>query len=220
MRFRKDTTALLLGLLLSTFPRQALAEQAASRPSAIVVEMNLSVVPISLSGGQSSFLPNSELLVGYRRDRVILGLGLEFGYLRDADYSYDGLRTLTRYSILALRAAPTVQFTLLRSSKQTTELFLLGRGSIGMNVEKAKRFAGPTPGAPNEELFDTLKSHLQMGFRLGCGLRYWAHPNLSFDVQAGLHGDNTFYNLKSTDPPISIDKQLGVYLAMGFMGAF
>ena len=111
-------------------------------------------------------------LVGYKLNRLILGLGLEFmhqgTYQEDSGYNAHDV-------INAMLFQPTVQFHLLESSPLA--LYLSAGVHVGFAVWN------DTDTTQDDDTSTTL-----VGFHLGMGIRYFLHPRFCLGVEAGFRG--------------------------------
>ncbi|MGC4118462.1 MAG: hypothetical protein QM765_28685 [Myxococcales bacterium] len=116
-----------------------------------------------MSGVQGGFF------AGFKSGRVVLGLGIDL-----ARYSlqFDGSSTS---ATTRLTFTPTLQVATLRSRDLRVELYLeagLGLGHLF------------TDGRPDY-------GNVEIGYRVGPGLRYWIHPQLAISSLVALTGDFT-----------------------------
>jgi hypothetical protein len=224
MNFIQYAGSSLLALFLSTLASQARAETTNTPPQApatFAIGMSLGALPYATASSTETLLPTSTLFFGYNFDPIILGLSLEFAYLRVPDHSLEGI-IVNRNSALSFSAAPTLQYAFYQNTAKTTDIFFAGRCSFGTKMENNDQFYSPVlPATPTKLVpVDTRRSYLQMGLRLGLGVRYWIHPSLNVNLEAGADALGTFHNLTHADQPITLDKSFGAALALGFMGIF
>ncbi len=158
------------------------------------------------------------ILIGYRRNRVILGLGFSVGHLgTSATYVAGTSQSTIRRSFTGFQFAPTLQLDLVRSSDRRVELYAGFQVGLGTTITQRS----VTPDVPNGYLPSPDAHNIQLSYQAGPGLRYWVHPQLGLSVAAGLSGDHIFeiVNAPSGRRSERFDF-IGMYGALGGIGVF
>ncbi|MDY0004643.1 MAG: outer membrane beta-barrel protein [Polyangia bacterium] len=173
--------AFILSFLGST---QAFGQGAAQGPAQGGIKARGLFMEVGLGGqltayngltGQGQQVGGS-FLVGYKLNRLILGLGLEYYHMATYQSQTGGGITLKEHEIInAMIFQPTVQFHLLESSPLA--LYLSGGIHVGFAVYDE------TDTDSDEDTGTTI-----LGFHLGLGMRYFFHPRFCASVEAGFRG--------------------------------
>ncbi len=169
--------------------------------------------PVGLPGGLLG-----QILVGYRRSRVTVGLGFSVGHLgSSATYVAGTSQSTIRRSDTGFQFAPTLQLDLVRSSDRRVELYAGFQVGLGTTITQRS----VTPSVPESYLPSPDEHNFQLSYQAGPGLRYWVHPQLALSLAAGLSGDHVF-EIVSAPSGRRAERYdfLGMYGALGGLGVF
>ncbi len=125
-------------------------------------------------------------LLGYKIDRLIVGLGFDIARVASATRMNNNS---THDASTALYVTPGVRVAIVRSPDKRVELF--GQVDIGLGGQIEEERPEPTGNQPNVTRF-------RLFYNLGPGVRFWAHPHFAVSAVTGVHGDFA-YTRTSTD---------------------
>lgn len=131
------------------------------------------------------------LLVGYKLDRFVIGLGLDFMrssttrtlILPDVSPEPTTLSTTTHTFVVY----PEVQFAIARSENARAELYGVASAGLGTWGTEIKR-EGPLAYVPSTDGPVQLRAR----WRIAPGMRYWIDPHLALSLCAGVAGNHLF----------------------------
>ncbi|MCS6915725.1 MAG: hypothetical protein RMK29_10165 [Myxococcales bacterium] len=159
------------------------------------------------------FIPSVQagLGVGYKLDRVMMAVGLEFGSTTQTSTSSD-TGEVQQSTNSAFLIVPGVQVAVLRSADRKVEL--LGSARFGFGRTVSDMMAQD----PNISV-----SPFSFMYEVGPGVRYWAHPHFAFAITAGFRGDYRF--IREVNEMTGVVTETGVgsnglFGAIGIIGTF
>lgn len=182
-------------------------------------------------GSQFTFLPtggntagfqlgsfSGGILLGYKIDRFIFGLGFDIARVHDGNTttnSMTGVRTDASAATTAIMFVPGVRVAILRSADQRVELF--GMFDIGLGGVLTAQ--DPAPMMPPD------RSTFRLSYNIAPGLRYWIHPQFALAAVAGVHGDFTSTTTSMTTGGVTINSTdsltlTSIFGALQFTGVF
>lgn len=120
------------------------------------------------------------IFAGYKISRVIVGLGFDLS--RVASGSSTGGGSETSQADTAILFTPGIRVAIVRSAENRVELF--GQFDLGFGTTIHEDHPNQ-PNAPDRSVFNLV-------YRIGPGVRFWAHPQFGISAAAGLEGDFAF----------------------------
>lgn len=175
------------------FAQEPPPKPAAPQPSSsIVVEASLgaSFLQFGLQERDSKRV-DLGFLVGYRRNRLIVGGGL--------DFASRGHREVE------LVLSPVVQYAFVRSKDESIELLISGRVGLGFDLSNVRSVENSTGG-----------TSFNVGYKVGPVLRVWSGPELAWSVMSGICGDHPHV----VGSAGTISTHIGTYTSFGVLGTF
>lgn len=121
-------------------------------------------------------------LIGYKLNRLIFGLGLEYSHM--AEYE-NAAGDKEHFVLNAMLFQPTIQFHIVESNPLA--LFLTTGIHLGFAI------FDETGTSIDDDTTITL-----LGFHLGVGIRYFLHPRFAIGIEGGFRG---LWVLSKYDPP-------------------
>lgn len=155
---------------------------------------------------------------GYKLNRWVFGLGFDISSF-DTETIYSDGRNTARgvVSNTGFVFSPGAQVAILRSSDQRIEF--LGALQVGLGSIVARSYQEPE--LPVEQQVVDNQSTFYLQYRIAPGLRFWALPQLAFNLLTGISGDHLFTFIDN--PSGNQTNQRGTtafFLNFGAMGVF
>src|SRR5262249_7057051 len=116
------------------------------------------------------------IFAGYKLSRVIVGLGLELSRVATGDRTGN---VSTSQADTAIYVTPGVRVAIVRTADKRVELF--GSLDIGLGTTIHEESPAPMGPQPDQTVF-------LLNYRLGPGVRFWAHPQFAISAIAGPQG--------------------------------
>ena len=159
-----------------------------------------------------------QIMVGYRLNRLLVGLGFSIGHIgSSATYVAGAKKSTVSRGDTGFLFSPTVQFDILRSRDGRVELF--GGLQFGVGTTVTRRSNDPE--VPDAYLPDPDARNFQLSYQVGPGLRWWARSQFALSLSAGFSGDHIFEAVNSPSGRRSEQYDfVGMYGTIGALGVF
>jgi hypothetical protein len=215
--------AVAVGLATLGGSSAALAQEQAQAESGFALQASLSarVFTVAVAGagaGAALSVPElgAGLSAGYKVGRIYIGLGLEFDNSTTShSQTILGMTTSTSTSLSDFLIGPDFQFAIVRSADQRVELI----GDLALHFGHQFQSVTMTPAPPPVPNPPPTNSNLLISYRLGPGIRFWAHRHFALQATTGFAGI-AFIDLPAANNPANNSSSHSIYTAFGAMGVF
>jgi hypothetical protein len=205
--------SLAVGLAALGASAPAQAEEQVEKGFALQASLGAKSSLVTTNGGMNgvgTVLPgaglSTELFLGYKLDRLILGLGLEFSNETvNTSTTVLGTTTSTNTSTSTLLIGPNVDFALVKVADGKVELV----GALALHFGHAF--------IPN---VNDGSSNFLLSYQVGPGVRLWAAKNFAITGLTGFGGE-LFHYIPPPNTNVSADSSdHGIFGTVGLMGVF
>jgi hypothetical protein len=218
---RRRLVALALGLASLGAPAAALAQEGGQVEAGFAIEANLiaRVFTIGVTGGGGATLSapllGPGLILGYKTGRILIGLGLEFSNNTQSTSTGVGANIVTTTtSDSNFLIGPDFQFAIVRSADQRVELIGDAALHFGHQFHEVTISPSPPPGPGGP-----TDSNFILSYRIGPGLRFWAHRHFALQTVTGFAGQ-AYFDLPVNPPAQGNNSQHSIYVSIGALGVF
>jgi hypothetical protein len=214
---------------------QAFAQDAAQVESGFALTASLGarygiLTTVTAGGGAlPAVTPLVGLTLGYKTGRIMIGVGLEFNNTTTNNTMCAGgigtcgtaanPETSTTVSGSNFLIGPDFQFAIIRSADQRVELIGDAALHFGHQFNDTTVSITPSPPPPPPNNAPT-ESNFLLSYRIGPGVRFWAHKHFAFQATTGFGGQAYFDIPIPNVPANGNNSQHGIYATFGAMGVF
>jgi hypothetical protein len=173
----------------------------------------------------------TEMAFGYKVSRVYIGLGLEFSNNTTNQTNCLNVaagtcgtttnpETSTTVSSSNLLLGPDFQIAILRSPDQRVELIGDAALHFGHQFQSVSVTVTPSPGGGGGGATGPTESNFLLSYRIGPGVRFWAHKHFAIQATTGF-GGQAFFDIPIPNVPATgNNSDHGIYANFGAMGVF
>ena len=198
-RFSQIVPAMLVLFATAAHAQEAVPAASGQQERGFVAGVSYGSQPVTIANDEPILnFSAGGLLLGYKFDRAIAGLGFDVQRLsqtrsastgNSSSSTPDTTKTHTTFLI-----TPGIQVAALRSEDKRVELF----AELDVGFGKSFDSTTPPPAAASGLNATTVTSNIHVLTRVGPGVRYWLHPQFALSALASLNVD--YESVSSTTP--------------------
>jgi hypothetical protein len=176
------------------------------------------VVQLDATTTASASSVGGSFALGYKADRVLLGVGLQLDYFAATTVLTSTAGTaLTSVATTSFLVTPGVQVAIVRTAGGRLELLLAGQ--IGLGQATTSRTQDPA--LPMTLAADIPMRNFHLNYEVGPGLRVFLIPRLALTMLSGLAGDH-FFAAQDSPSGLRTDQlsSLSIFGNLGMLGVF
>jgi hypothetical protein len=206
----------------------AASAQEAQVENGFALEANLDVRLATVgNGGMTPVGPPAlapGLILGYKANRILIGLGFEFSnstsnQTQQVTALNQTVTTSVTTSDSNFLIGPDFQFAMIRSADLRVELIGDAALHFGHQFHSVTTTITPSP-PPNNNPTPPTDSNFLLSYRIGPGVRYWAHRHFALQAVVGFTGQAFFDLPVNNNPATGNNSQHSIFTAIGALGAF
>jgi hypothetical protein len=163
------------------------------------------------------------LILGYKTGRIFIGLGFEFSNSTSNQTTQTVGTPVTTTSVTTSNTnfliGPDFQFAMVRSADLRVEL--IGDLALHFGHEFSNTTTTTTPAPPpTNGNAPATDSNFLLSYRLGPGVRFWAHRHFALQAVVGFTGQALFDLPVNNNPANGNNSQHSLFSSIGALGAF
>jgi hypothetical protein len=218
---RRRLVALALGCAALGAPAAVLAQDAQVEAGfALAANLQARVATVAVTGGGGVALTVPELspglIIGFKTGRVVIGLGLEFdNFTTTQSQTVGGVTASVTNSNSDFLIGPDFQIAIVRSADQRVELI----GDLALHLGHQFITQSMTPAPPPPPNPPPTNSNLLISYRLGPGVRFWAHRHFALQAATGFAG-LAYKDLPAGNNAANDSSSHSIYTSIGALGVF
>jgi hypothetical protein len=222
--------ALALGLLALGAPAPAFAQDAPKENGfALNASLGARFSVLALGGAGVGAvtigLPTFQagLMAGYKVDRIVIGLGIEFSNTTSNTTNQSPVPPVTTTSTTTSNSTfligPELQAALVRSADRRVELIADASIHFGHAFQNVSVTITPPP-PPVTGPSGPTESNFLLSYAIGPGVRYWPHQHFALQAITGFGGQAYFDLPVNGNPATGNNSQHGIFTTFGALGVF